>query len=618
MVGSLDQGTEGPERLKENDMTEPVPEHRCDLVMKGGVTSGVVYPRAVVALSRKYRFENIGGTSAGAIAAVVTAAAEHGRATGGFAEVGKLPADLSKTLLEKFQPTPNVAPLFSLALAAMTGRPTALIGALIKGYPMAALGWALPGAAILLFALLRHRHVDWGFLILGLILALAGLLLGPIFAAKRQALRELPAQDYGLCTGLTQPGFGGPALTDWLTTTIDKVAGLAPGAGPLTVRHLSERGVTVKTVTTDITTHRPYALPMGNNLHAFHEDEFRKLFPKAVVDHMVSHANPVGADWGDQSGKLRYFQSDDLPVVILARMSLSFPGLISAVPLHRIDHTLVGLPEGGRLRRCLFSDGGISSNFPVHFFDRFLPQTPTFGIALSVYDKDRGKPGEPERRITLPTTPDGTGRLLPTQEFRGLVGFVMAMFDSAKDWQDSMQSILTGYRERIVTVALKPDEGGLNLDMPEAVIKVLSDYGGQAGDTILADFKLEEHRWRRFLTELPLIEDLLQEFAAKWDAKEPAPGDMSYPDLVADSANRHAYSTKGDPAFAVALAGRAERLARVGREIKGDPMSTGLTKFLPRRLARLRVVPNMEDRAPGPVATTPVTPAPMDGPAPTA
>ena len=49
----------------------------CDLVMKGGVTSGIVYPLAVQKLSTEYWFKNIGGTSAGAIAAGVTAAAEE-------------------------------------------------------------------------------------------------------------------------------------------------------------------------------------------------------------------------------------------------------------------------------------------------------------------------------------------------------------------------------------------------------------------------------------------------------------------------------------------------------------------------------------------------------------
>jgi hypothetical protein len=30
------------------------PQKKCDLVMKGGVTSGVVYPRAITELSREY------------------------------------------------------------------------------------------------------------------------------------------------------------------------------------------------------------------------------------------------------------------------------------------------------------------------------------------------------------------------------------------------------------------------------------------------------------------------------------------------------------------------------------------------------------------------------------
>ena len=56
----------------------PVPPDllECDIVMTGGITSGVVCPLAVVELSKTYRSRNIGGTSAGAIA---TAAAELGR-----------------------------------------------------------------------------------------------------------------------------------------------------------------------------------------------------------------------------------------------------------------------------------------------------------------------------------------------------------------------------------------------------------------------------------------------------------------------------------------------------------------------------------------------------------
>jgi hypothetical protein len=41
----------------------------CDMVMKGGITSGVVYPTAICELATQYQFRNIGGASAGAIAA---------------------------------------------------------------------------------------------------------------------------------------------------------------------------------------------------------------------------------------------------------------------------------------------------------------------------------------------------------------------------------------------------------------------------------------------------------------------------------------------------------------------------------------------------------------------
>jgi predicted acylesterase/phospholipase RssA len=58
----------------------------CDIVMKGGVTSGVVYPLAICELATVYRFKSIGGTSAGAIAAVATAAAEYRRRKHGSVE----------------------------------------------------------------------------------------------------------------------------------------------------------------------------------------------------------------------------------------------------------------------------------------------------------------------------------------------------------------------------------------------------------------------------------------------------------------------------------------------------------------------------------------------------
>jgi predicted acylesterase/phospholipase RssA len=93
------------------------PEKICDIVLKGGITSGVVYPLALVSLAEKYRFSNIGGTSAGAMAAVAAAAAEYGRHTedAGFDRLARIPEELGPNLLSMFQPTPALKPLFDIS-----------------------------------------------------------------------------------------------------------------------------------------------------------------------------------------------------------------------------------------------------------------------------------------------------------------------------------------------------------------------------------------------------------------------------------------------------------------------------------------------------------------------
>ena len=42
---------------------QPDPQRFCDLVLTGGVASGVVYPWAIIELARHFRFHSIAGTS---------------------------------------------------------------------------------------------------------------------------------------------------------------------------------------------------------------------------------------------------------------------------------------------------------------------------------------------------------------------------------------------------------------------------------------------------------------------------------------------------------------------------------------------------------------------------
>src|SRR2546421_12398885 len=91
------------------------PENKeCDLVLKGGITSGIVYPPLVIKLHRDgYSFRSVGGTSAGAIAAATTAAAECGKGSGGFEKLEKVREWLGgdRNLLKLLQASRRTAPL---------------------------------------------------------------------------------------------------------------------------------------------------------------------------------------------------------------------------------------------------------------------------------------------------------------------------------------------------------------------------------------------------------------------------------------------------------------------------------------------------------------------------
>ena len=501
-----------------------IPEHRCDLVMKGGVTSGVVYPLVVTKLAEEYRFENIGGTSAGAISAVITAAAEYGRQTGGFEKIAHLPEELSTGLISKFQPLPKFKPLFNVALELIKNSgPGKVALTICVNFWSSILIGAVPGALI---AVLSITPFSLGGIILGVVLAVIGAIAWTAMHVFKLVKNDLAQNDFGLCTGLTQPGHANPALTDWLTDTIDRVAGKPLSEPPLTIQDLKNASpkINVATVTTDLTTRRPYSLPIGPNTYYFSKSEFQTLFPARVVDHMTRDETSRVMDkvTGKPIGDLWYFRDEEMPLVVLARMSLSFPFLFSAVPLHRHDYTLAS-EHNRKPVRCLFSDGGLSSNFPVHFFDEFLPHTPTFGISLTDFDQRRLRNGQTaddeNARVHLPFKA-GRGHDVPTHEFSSVGGFIWAMFSSAKDWQDTLQTKLPGYRERIVSIALAPEEGGLNLDMPAATVQKLAEYGKIAGTTLAQKFCLDEHRWRRLLVETTAMEDALITYAENY--KKPA------------------------------------------------------------------------------------------------
>lgn len=540
------------------------PTRDCDVVMKGGITSGIVYPKAVLALARQYRFRDVGGASAGAIAAAISAAAEYGRATGGFGKLGKIPNAMSTSLATLFQPDPRGRALYGLladgVLDKKWGR---ALWRIVRQHKVVA---AVSGVAAL--AVCVGAFVGGGFF-LGLLAVALGLVVvasavGLAFALH--SMKLLPQLDFGLCPGRTQPGQSQPALSDWLTRTIEDCAGRLNADGSLPARPLTfgdleahEPGIRLRAVTTDLSMRRPYMLPFMGNGHFFKDAEFRRLFGDWVVDALIAGQSP-------KDGYYRFPQPMDLPVVVAVRMSLSFPLLIAAVPLYRVDYV-----NDKKMQRLLFSDGGLSSNFPIHLFDSMMPGRPTFGISLDDFDPDR-----PTRRVRLPM-PARDGRWLEARPCASLGSFAMGLLSAAKDWQDNLQTLLPGYRERVVHAYLKPDEGGLNLTMPPERIKGLVELGGRAGVLMAGEpplqpddaypFDFDDHRWRRYLVAYAALEKLLTEAAADW-------GDVNDPDSFAAfiktyMADPNSYK-RSPKAWRADVFARMESLMTLGRDWNGN------------------------------------------------
>jgi predicted acylesterase/phospholipase RssA len=546
-------------KSKYSDSDFANPTAACDIIMKGGISSGVVYPLAIIELAKRYRFSNLGGTSAGAIAAAAAAAAEYGRHVPGkgFMRLTQLPDEVGKLLFRFFQPSPELKPLFNIFVAAIgTGGTVAklknMILAAVAGFFPLAVAASLPGVLIVLAACWQSSLT---LALLGALLILIGLFLGVGFGVYRAITKGLPNNDFGLCRGKSQPGYSNPGLTDWLADLIDDIVGRDPKKDPpLTFGDLSMaaasaslpggKQINLRMMTTNLTLRRPYSLPVNDAVYAFKLDDFKELFPERITTYLVEHCERVDEP-GDHKDLFKFPMAKDLPLVVATRMSLSFPLLFCAVPLYARDFTLNNEQEQATWRKNLFSDGGLSSNFPIHFFDRLLPNSPTFAITLDAYDANRQRnqsgisTDDPRSRVWLPKTGSAaSGLLISGQPLDGIAAFLSRLIDSAKDWQDNLQSTLAGYRDRIVHVELKSEEGGLNIAMPPELVLSLGAFGAQAGVEMRERFDLDEHRWRRFLVAMTRLNETLDEFTTAYDGQDEIESFASflarYPDNPSD------------------------------------------------------------------------------------
>lgn len=520
----------------------------CDLIMKGGITSGVVYPGAIAKIAETYRLRDIGGSSAGAIAATFAAAAEYRRQTGGgragFNAILSAGDELGCRLKSLFQPTPALRPLFSLLEARIStphptfGRKLAYAWAFLKAFWPVWLAMAALLVVVVMQGVATGGPRVVGLQILLVLLLAVAAVIGWIWVLL---FETLPKNDFGLCSGLRPKGSKDAAFCEWIADQIDGIAGKTGPGGtpgePLTIGDLGNfgdcKGIRVAAMTTDLSSGRPYQLPLKTRTHWFSRGEFEALFPARIVNYLCAKGERRIPRATDPKGVPRDLYKlpvgGDFPVLLVARLSLSFPLLIRAVPLWREDGERCD-DRRLLLRRCLFSDGGISSNFPIHFFDALLPSRPTFGIALDSLDCERHQQqaaGKDDRKIEWPRIIGVTARKrlslpstgseappLPVREIDGPLDFVSRIVNVAKDWQDTLQSRLPGYADRIVTVRLVEGvEGGMKLDMGKPTVRRLIRLGRQAGTLLASQFDMSGHRHQRAITNFSVLEPALASLA---------------------------------------------------------------------------------------------------------
>lgn len=573
--------------MKDHDLTNPAsyaaPPLECDLVMKGGITSGVVYPLAACRLATRYRFRQVGGASAGGIAAALTAAAEAQRqrtgSADGFLRLRSLPDVLGQRLATLFQPSDGLRRAFDAATTwsepnwSKAKKAWATIAKVVGGFPWLFLGVTLaalvPG--LLLAWALRGfpaPPAGWGGILASLLVWLPGaLLLGllaALYALVKDTLAKLPGNGFGLVRGHTTtsdaPGTPStdhpPPLTDWLTEWLDATAGLSPDGPPLTYgdlygpqaseiftrlgldndsrnpstkdRALFQPDIDLRMMTTCVTLGRPYTFPFTTKVFHWCPDCWHDYFPARVIQHLRQtsvEATPKtqkvdGVDVPIDLHCTRHGQTivrqlpstPQIPVVLGVRLSLSFPVLISGVPFHIVDFNRA---EGRRgLIEVWFSNGGITSNFPIHFFDALWPQRPTFGITLG-----DPHPDHPEHLTWRPIT-NGSGILPRATPITTMIRYLKAIVDTMQNWSDNAAVPAPGFRDRVVELRIGPGEGGLNLKMAPPTIALLSARGDEAAQE-LEEFDWDNHRWVRYRTAMASMATVLQGLDARWPAFRP-------------------------------------------------------------------------------------------------
>lgn len=344
-------------------------------------------------------------------------------------------------------------------------------------------------------------------------MALAGLIGGATYVGSRavtgalnmvkDAQQQVADNLHGLCNGATVGDQIG--LTDWLHDRVEALAGtkrynsdgeLESSSRPLTYGDLEYNEIGLVTLTTNVSQNSSESFPFADETWAFNPDAMAKLFPDPVSKFLVERGKVATEHSSkraqlEQQGLLKLPPAAELPVVIGARISLSFPVVLSAVPLWKLAPIRRDREWVTEYQEVWLSDGGICSNMPVHLFDSPLPSRPTYGINLgSGATETLDDPGGADSTMALAhrnvwrPIRTGSGMSTPIAEINKTTEFLGEVLTTMQNWSDNSMTKALGVRDRICTIRLGDGEGGMNLDMSAAKITGLGPRGSAAGENL--------------------------------------------------------------------------------------------------------------------------------------
>jgi hypothetical protein len=262
---------------------------------------------------------------------------------------------------------------------------------------------------------------------------------------------------------------------------------------------------------------------------------------------------------------------------------------------------IAALAEGKakpRARVCWFSDGGVSSNFPVHFFDASLPRHPTFAINLRPFHPEHPKSPDERENVWMVTS----HQVVPDWWYApdaSLPSFLYGLVRTMQNRVDELQMRMPGHRDRVVHVSMTDEEGGLNLTMPPEVIEALTERGKYAGELLVERFtqppanpdalSWDDHRWVRYRSFLGALATMLRQFARGYgysDATQP-----SYRALLRRGSKAYPNSYRVTRAQRELAERLSDELAAMALGMPADAPEELLERDAPRPLPAMRLVP---------------------------